>query len=326
MGGVHRTLVRFAGSQCDTRSVARAKRHHYLPQFHQRLFGVGLEGGSIWRYDKTSDSIRLLPIKDTGVIGNYYTVQTKAGPDDGLERIFAQVEGAAAPVINRLCAEPGPRFQVDVGSRFALGTYLGLLHGRVPGTRQKMKQLFEWTKAVEIDLRLADADRYLEEARAAGDTRAPETVEAARVEMLAAMREGSLRVEAAESVSLDATIMGMRDVAPYIAAMGWWLVKRSTFPRYVLGDAPVTRVARQHPPFRGAGFATPTAETAVPLDPETMLVMGHNMPDGYIIHEEGLREPVFGAWRWPYQYRQWSRADRFFTRGAAPTLRPSSSP
>ena len=56
---------------------------------------------------------------------------------------------------------------------------------------------------------------------------------------------------------------------------------------------------------------TPDAECAVPLDPETMLVMGHNMPDGYLFHEEPIPPPVFGAWPWPYQYRQWARAHRF---------------
>ena len=238
--------------------MARAKRHHYLPQFHQRRFGVRLEAGAIWRYDKMLGSIKLLPIKDTAVIGNYYTVTTAAGPDDGLEQIFAQVEGAAAPVIERLCDEEGPRFELDLPSRFALGTYLGLLHGRVPRTRGMTKELAEYARAVEIDMRLSDRDGYLAESRAAGDTRTDDEIDAMRTEMLAAMRDGELRVEAAESVSLDATIIGMRDVAPLIAAMGWWLIKRSTFPHYIIGDAPVTlQPAPDHPPFPGRWFHDP---------------------------------------------------------------------
>lgn len=78
--------------------MARAKRHHYLPQFHQRRFGVGMDGTRIWVYDKTTDAVALRPIRDTAVIGNYYTIQTASGPDDGLERIFGKIEAAASAV------------------------------------------------------------------------------------------------------------------------------------------------------------------------------------------------------------------------------------
>lgn len=48
--------------------MARAKRHHYVPQVRLRQFGVGLETERIWRYDKNADAILLLPITGTAVI------------------------------------------------------------------------------------------------------------------------------------------------------------------------------------------------------------------------------------------------------------------
>jgi hypothetical protein len=276
------------------------------------MFGVGIRADRIWRYDKKKDSILLLSVKDTAVIGNYYTVTTKDGPDDGLERVFAKVEGAAAPIIERLCLEGGPRFQLDDIDRFTLSMYLGLLHGRVPSSRMAMTQVAEFTKAVEIDMRLAQPEAFLREARDAGSSDTNEEIEQQRRNMLDGLRAGDYRVRFEESVSLDVPIITMREVSPYIASMGWWLVKRASWPFYPIGDAPVTVwPARHHPPFLGVGFATPDAEVAVPLNPETVLVMGHNVPDGYVIDEEAVPPREVAAWPWPYQYRQWRKADRF---------------
>ena len=98
----------------------------------------------------------------------------------------------------------------------------------------------------------------------------------------------------------------------YIASMGWWLLKRSTFPHYIVGDDPVTvGPSRDQPKYLGAGFATPDAEVSVPLDPETLLIMGHNMPDGYLFHEETLPGVPWWYAPWPYHYRTWSKARRF---------------
>lgn len=292
--------------------MPRSKRHHYVPQFHQRQFGVGLDGDRIWVYDKETDEINLRSIKNTAVIGNYYTVTTADGPNDGLERIFAQIEAGAAPVIRRLCDQTGGRFEIDLPSRFALATYLGLLHGRVPSTRIGSQEIAEYLAAVTMDMRFAHPEGFADVARAAGMTGTDEELENQRVTMLEGLRAGEYRVRAPEAISLDTVIIGMRDVAPYIASMGWWLLKRSTFPGYVVGDDPVTVWPnRNHSPHLGVGFATPDAEVSVPLDPETLLVMGHNVPDGYLFEEETLPGIPWWYLPWPYQYRTWFKARRF---------------
>ena len=77
--------------------MPRAKRHHFFPQFHHRFFGVGLDRSQIWVYDKRTDQIALRAIKDTEVIGNYYTVHAADGPTDALEKAFAGIEAEAVP-------------------------------------------------------------------------------------------------------------------------------------------------------------------------------------------------------------------------------------
>lgn len=49
--------------------------------------------------------------------------------------------------------------------------------------------------------------------------------------------------------------------------MGWVLLKRSRFPGYIVGDAPVSLwPSRNHSKHLGVGFATKDAEVSVPLD------------------------------------------------------------
>lgn len=292
--------------------MARAKRHHYLPQFHQRFFGVGIEGERIWVYDKESDLINLRSIKNTAVIGNYYTLPMPGGPDDSLERAFAKIEGDAAPVIEALCDAEGSRFVVDVASRYVLARYLGLLHGRVPATRLASQQIAEYTASITMDMRLANRDSFLKEARALGWTGTDEELDARRAQMLDDMRSGKLVIKAPEQISLNMVALGLEVVAPMIASMGWWLLKRASFPHYIVGDDPVTVwPSNTHPKYLGAGFGTRDAEVSVPLDPETLLVMGNNMPDGYLFREEELPGVPWWHHPWPYQYRTWARAQRF---------------
>ncbi len=292
--------------------MPRSRRHHYLPQFHQRLFGAGLDGARIWVYDKHSDEIFMRQIKDTAVIGNYYTITTEQGPDDALEKLFARIEGAAAPVMRDLCDETGPRFAVDVASRMALATYLALLYGRVPSHRLAAREMLEFGASVMLDMNLSRSEGFAERARAAGMDGTDEELEAARIELLEGLRAKKFAVRAPEESTLGTVVDMMRAVTPYITATGWWLLKRSTFPHYIVGDDPVTVwPARNHPEFLGVGFATHDAEVSVPLNSETMLVMGHNVPDGYVWEEESI--PGVRIWlpSWPYHYRQWSKARRF---------------
>lgn len=271
-----------------------------------------MDGTRIWVYDKTTDAVALRPIRDTAVIGNYYTIRTASGPDDGLERIFGKIEAAASAVISRLCDEDGPRFEVSLTDRFALAMYLGLLYSRVPASRGNAQQVAEYLATVTLDMNLAHAEGFPGQAREAGLEGSDEELEARRLEFLDGLRSSSFRVQAPEAVTIDSVLIGLKELPPYIASMGWWLLKRSSWPFYIVGDAPVTVwPSSRHPQYLGVGFATEDAEVSVPLDPETLLVMGHNMPDGYLFHEERLPGVPWWHHPWPYHYRTWSKADRF---------------
>lgn len=160
--------------------MSRAKRHHYVPQAHQRLFGVGVHANRIWVYDKQIDRIDLRSIKDTAVIGNYYTLPTAQGPSDELERALAGIESQASPVLARLCAATGPRFSLDPDSRFILSAYLGALHTRVPAARHGVQQMAEHLATITLDMNLRP-DGWTKRARQAGMTGTAAQLEAQRL-------------------------------------------------------------------------------------------------------------------------------------------------
>ena len=61
-------------------------------------------------------------------------------------------------------------------------------------------------------------------------------------------------------------LSGMEAIAPYIFEMGWWLIKRTAYPWFIVGDNPVTVwPGRDHPEWRGVGFASRAAEVACDL-------------------------------------------------------------
>jgi hypothetical protein len=191
---------------------------------HQRRFGA-YKRGMIWVYDKETDETHLRPIKDTAVIGNYYTVPTAAGPDDGLEKIFAQVEGAAKPIIDLICEAEGPRFAIDREDRMALAAYLGLLHSRVPAQRLAAQQIAEHLGSITIDMELAHADGFVERARQRGWDGTDEEIEQERVQLLADFRSGKYRLRAPEEMTLRTVVGGFSTLPPYIASMGWVIAR-----------------------------------------------------------------------------------------------------
>ena len=101
--------------------IERRKRHHYIPRFLQKHFCNG--DGMLWYGIRDIQVVRRVSPRDAFVEKDLYTSYEDAHersddiayvPDDRYERRFAELEGRAAPAIEKLIA--GTRHLVDSGS------------------------------------------------------------------------------------------------------------------------------------------------------------------------------------------------------------------
>ncbi len=89
-------------------------------------------------------------------ISNFYTViDAEIGETVAIERLLAEIDGEAAPIIQRLIREVG--FPLSPSNRSTISTWVGLQAVRDPQTRVMYQTLFELRIKMELD---AVRDQY----------------------------------------------------------------------------------------------------------------------------------------------------------------------
>lgn len=83
--------------------MATKKKHHYIPQFYLDGF-TDLNNGHVWVYEKGNLNIRKAKTGNIAFQKHYYSFVTKEGNKDSetLENAFAEMEGKAAPVFQKI--------------------------------------------------------------------------------------------------------------------------------------------------------------------------------------------------------------------------------
>ena len=169
-------------------------RHHYVLQFHLRRFGHGHGAGRIWVFDKTSDTITSRSVKAVAPEIGYYTINDrKRRTDDGLEALFSRIESWAAPILRRLSLLEEGEHEFPAAARGSVAGYLALLHARVPGQRDQVRGMREFSELVHLDMDLRDPDRFAGRARGARLNKSPEDLEALRTRTLTDHQEDQAR-------------------------------------------------------------------------------------------------------------------------------------
>ena len=155
--------------------MADAARHHYVPQFHLRMFGHADGNGRIWAYDKRSDAITRRSVRAVASEINYYRIRDgKGGHADELEGLFSYIESGAAPLIRRLSRLAAGEHFLHPVHRDTLAGYIALLHVRGPTERRKTLAMGEFLARAQIDMVLRNPDAL--RAQAASDATAPPTM------------------------------------------------------------------------------------------------------------------------------------------------------
>lgn len=259
-------------------------RHHYVPQFHLRLFGHADGNGRIWVYDKQTDRIGRRSVKAVASEINYYRIRDRdGGHSDQLEHMFSQLESASAPLIRRLARMDEPEYLLTPAERGALSGYVALLWARGPTQRSWTHAMGEFMARVQLDMLLRHPEGFREHVKRQDSDQSDTEIEALRTQTLADLEAGRMVVEAPGEWGLANLGPAVEAVRPLLFGMKWRIFRRRQLPFITIGDCPVLLIAPpDHPSYLGVGFASAGVTVGVPLSPNAILFMNHAPHDGSI--------------------------------------------
>lgn len=274
--------------------------HHYIPRFHLRHFACDRNRGHVWCFDKRSGQYSKVSVKKAAAEIGYYAVpQGKDYDADVLERAFNQLETQVAPIVRWLASRPSGWWGLGPQHRRYLADYLATLYLRGPAWRDASTAIATFSARVETDMLLSDRQEFARRARVAGMPETGDALDALRMQWQEELRTGELVIEAPQEWSLLTLQVG-ESIAPMLTGRRWFVYRRSTLPRLLLGDQPVVIYApADHSERVGAGFGTPGVEIYCALTPSALLFIADEQDNGVVTVVEPDDSTDFGG-DWVY--------------------------
>ncbi len=112
--------------------------HHYLPQMLLEYFK---EENIVWVYDRKRDQFRKQSPKNTALERSFYTFMDKKGKaHDAIEKMFAEIEGHAKPIIYKI---HNGDYAITQQEKMDLATFIAALYVRVPESLRRTERSSE---------------------------------------------------------------------------------------------------------------------------------------------------------------------------------------
>jgi hypothetical protein len=114
------------------------KRQHIILVLHLKHF-VGVKPkGQVWTINKDTGEARSATPENTAVVSHFYSVEKEDGTfDTTFEKGLAEIEGAAAPVYEKLIK--GQAISDEEKANFA--AFVAVMHLRTPAKRRDVAEL-----------------------------------------------------------------------------------------------------------------------------------------------------------------------------------------
>lgn len=296
--------------------------HHYIPRFHLRQFSCDQNRGHVWSFDKRTGDFSKVSVKKAAAEIGYYSVPPGKDYDaDVLERAFSQLETQVAPLLRWLASRRPGWWGLGRQHRRYLADYLATLHLRGPAWRDASTAIATFSARVEADMLLSNPEEFARRARAVGIPESDDALDALRLRWLDELRTGELVIEAPKEWSLLNLQMG-ESIAPMLMGRRWFLYRRPTLPRLILGDQPVViHAPPDHPEHVGAGFETPGVEVYCALSPTALLVISDEPDNGVVtVVEHDDPEDFGGDWVYVPNRAAWMHSRRYLIGSRQPDL------
>lgn len=275
----------------------RARSHHYIPEFHLRMFANDAYGRCAV-FDKKWGKYGRPPVASSAVERDYYVIPGSS-PDERLrvEREFGKLENRVAPLFRRLERwPPGPAL-LSEDDRDALAGYAAILYARVPAYRSEaLARAREMAKDVDV-LGLGDPDEFREAARARGMDGSDERLEELRVEWADRIATGRTVLVVHAAATLTGLTTAYEKVRPMLVDRQWEFLRRDGWPGFVIGDQPVA-LASNGRLLPSIGFGTPDVQVMMALSPRTLLVISDKPRERVLEVKTESDTPTLGAPWW----------------------------
>jgi len=281
------------------------KQQHYLPQFHQRRFGIEPRNKKtwVWRLDKKSGKPEQVNPADEAVIDHYYTVTLDDGTTaNHADDVLGRFESDAAPVIERIVKSAD--YKITGSDVQTLLFYIVTLKNRTPQAREALSENDRRANEMLLEAMLSDREHYhrtmAKDGKSAGDT------EAMRLKMLADLEAGEIVMESTPDreialmlISVEGTARKLFDEIGIICLR----VPPDSKVGFVTSDHPV---AHYDPTPRstdaGVGFmSSPQSTTLVTLDPRLALLLVQDNPQQWLspeVDEDDVDEANLLTYAW----------------------------
>jgi hypothetical protein len=281
------------------------RRHHYVPAFLlSRFASPARRSGRLCALDTTSGRPLWTSPSNVAVEKNYNTFAGAPEVDPLLpERVYEQVETAAAPLIARL-AEEGASFASH--ERLTVALFISTLMLRGPRNRALFKEMDEdFARAFLSEI---PPERFREFLEATGQGALSEAdAERQRRSIMDSVTEGGVVISAPQARTIAFTLDSSLGLAETIAQMQWTVLSPQDGARFISSDSPFAMYDPSLPLSAGNAIASsPTAETTIPLGPTSCLELrplGQRLRTAVIdwarVREINLRTYVWSL-RWIY--------------------------
>jgi hypothetical protein len=251
-----------------------ARKHHFVPEFYLAGFTAsGSKGDYLYAFDQVTLKQWKARPAERAHQRDFYRIDLPGVPPDAIERAFAEFEGLAAPVINRMTAT----LTMPSGRDFSiLMNLVAWLAVKVPGVRSTITDAVNRVGQQVLRLMVSTPERWhtiLERARADGvELGGGLDYESMKV----AIEGGQFQVSVGNRNWFIRQILSMMDaILPYLVTRRWSiLVPEDDAGYFICSDRPVTLVwstdDRQRIP---PGFGMRDTQVTMPLT-KTIALLG----------------------------------------------------
>lgn len=262
--------------------------HHFVPQRHLRKFQDQAKPGYIWSFDKASQNVALLPIKQVA--------QSPAFYDPAIEvTLNVQVEKPGGAVIDKILRGEPLDSRTD---RAHLAYHLATMIRRVPAARAAAEKLMpnvlaEVANETREWLLAAASEGLIEQDRVAG-----------YMEEIDRAEQKFLREPPPEVRAHITTPWPFASMLAAIDRMYWRLLKTDGPSYFLTSDNPAVY-------FQGMGLGHPECELTMPLASNLILHCSYQGCDEMRVEEvhqllvkEFNRRTAVGAHRFVFYHRE----------------------